>query len=109
MQCLLIMLWQGIDIVHADLHACVKMVGACTPFTSLAPDRAMKSRTQSRSLDNSGSATFYQSSVTFPEGYYTIIAHARFYLPGHEEDCPPPRVECLDTIDAAIGMAIRVR
>ena len=92
----------NVHLPHVNIHSCFPAAGACTPFIQNTPGLATHTDEQEADLRADGTARF-KSVISLPENRYTMIAHARFFVPS--ASCPSgatPR-ECLNKIDMAIG------
>lgn len=73
----------GKDIPHANVHSCLRHLGACTPFVSNTPGLA--THTQAMSVvqvaqDGSGISSIpFTSQVNLEANKYTVIYHGRFF------------------------------
>lgn len=65
-------------IPHANIHSCLRDVGACTPFVANTPGLATHTSAITKTMTK-GQATF-ESSVNLELGKYTIIAHTRLFI-----------------------------
>ena len=99
----------NVHLPHANVHSCFPTAGTCTPFIQNTPGLATHTAELEADLDADGTARF-KSVINLPENRYTIIAHARFFVPS--ASCPADGAsspDCLDKIDMAIGEQRTIR
>ena len=87
---------------HVNVHSCLPASGACTPFIQNTPGLATHTDALEADFRADGTARF-KSVINLPENRYTMIAHARFFVP--DPSCPAGATsqDCLNKIDMAIG------
>ena len=87
---------------HVNVHSCFPASGACTPFVQNNPGLATHTDELEADFRADGTARF-KSAINLPENRYTLIAHARFFVP--DPSCPSGATsrDCLNKIDMAIG------
>ena len=86
-------------IPHANIHSCIASRGACTPFVANSPGLATHTSELTGDFDANGRAEF-SSDVTLTAEVYTIIGHARFYVPNKRDATMPP-----SKMDVATGIS----
>ena len=92
----------NVDLPHANIHSCFPTAGACTPFIQNTPGLATHTNEQEANLRADG-ATRFTSVINLPENRYTMIAHARFFVPSPLCRACATSPDCLNKIDMAIG------
>jgi hypothetical protein len=81
-------------VPHANIHSCIRSVGACTPFVSNTP--GLSTHTAASPGNFKDGKVSFQTNVNLAKQQYTIIAHTRYFVPGAAK---PTKV------DVAIGIA----
>ena len=98
----------NVHLPHTNIHSCFPTAGACTPFVQNNPGLSTHTDEQESNLDADGIARF-ASVINLPENRYTIIAHARFFVPSASCSAGATSFDCLDKIDMAIGEQRKLR
>jgi hypothetical protein len=73
-----------VDIIHSNVHSCLKTAGFCTPFIANQPGLSTHSPAKKADLfffDGERMATF-ENDVVLAAGLYTVIAHGRVFVEG---------------------------
>ena len=97
----------NVHLPHTNIHSCLPTAGVCTPFIQNTSGLATHTAELKGDLDADGTAHF-KSNINLPESHYTIIAHARFFVPSASCPAEASLPDCLDKIDMAIGRQRRV-
>mmetsp|Transcript_9552 Transcript_9552/g.28277 ORF Transcript_9552/g.28277 Transcript_9552/m.28277 type:complete len:832 (+) Transcript_9552:40-2535(+) len=75
------------DVTHANVHACQRKVGFCTPFVEETPGLATHTPAQAANVQpipGGGHVINIENVASLEAGQYTIIAHVTWYDNGSE-------------------------